>query len=460
MSIRLLVSLLKQQDSQMEYKKFIIMTDSSMRISNLKRRIEQEFAELFPLEKPFICSKLEDQYGYSLSNTALVSELLKSDDRILAVPEDQSRIFLSSTDIREIIFQFSAMQENLSSKLCESSASSYNPIKELLFTIIPLCFVKNPETMHNASIALSKSLHEGNFSMLEDPENNDLLALLVCLLHYLILEYVEKDIIIQNSVVDILEIVSQSKKFVGKFQSVIVLKKLVSSSKSMNSVSKAKLGRLLSYYGKDDGNQENSRENKNNDYSFLYKNRDEMSREGASRTGFKGMDYRANASGNNMRIRSVNVPELISMCQSSDPSINIQGMKTLAKVADPADGSVNDPEFENYVRFFVTSCTNERQSEEFKEAAAECIANLSLREYLRPQIIYNGGIDTLLYMIKNPLWVEGQRMAAKAIVNLTAAKRDLKMKVIADLSDELRKLYRNELDGIVSAYLQTLISGR
>ncbi|OMJ88672.1 hypothetical protein SteCoe_9376 [Stentor coeruleus] len=457
MSIRLLVSLLKQQDSQTEYKKFIIMTDSSMRISNLKRRIEQEFAELFPLEKPFICSKLEDQYGYSLSNTALVSELLKSDDRILAVPEDQSRIFLSSSDIREIIFQFSTMQENLSSKLCDSIASSYNPIKELLFTILPLCFVKNPETMHNATIALSKSLHEGNFSILEDPENNDLLSLLVCLLQYLILEYVEKDIIVQNSIVDILEIVSQSKKFVGKFQSAFILKKLVSSSKSMNSVCKAKLNRLLSYYGKDDGNQ---MESKNNDYSFLYKSRDEISREGASRTGFKGMDYRTNASGNNMRIRSINISELVSMCQSSDPTICSQGMKTLAKVADPSDESVKDPEFENYIRFFVTACTNERQSEEFKEAAAECIANLSLREYLRPQIIYNGGIDTLLYMIKNPLWVEGQRMAAKAIVNLTAAKRDLKMKVIADLSDEIRKLYRNELDSIVSAYLQALISGR
>ena len=43
----------------------------------LKRHIEKEFADLFPHEPTFICAKLEDQFGYSLSNTSFVYELLK-----------------------------------------------------------------------------------------------------------------------------------------------------------------------------------------------------------------------------------------------------------------------------------------------------------------------------------------------------------------------------------------------
>ena len=53
----------------------------------LKREIEKEFSDLFPKEPTFICAKLEDEYGYSLSNSSIVTELLKNGDRIYAIPE-------------------------------------------------------------------------------------------------------------------------------------------------------------------------------------------------------------------------------------------------------------------------------------------------------------------------------------------------------------------------------------
>ena len=53
----------------------------------LKRQIEKEFSDLFPKEPAFICSKLEDEYGYSLSNTSYIYELLKNGDRVYAIPE-------------------------------------------------------------------------------------------------------------------------------------------------------------------------------------------------------------------------------------------------------------------------------------------------------------------------------------------------------------------------------------
>jgi hypothetical protein len=59
----------------------------NLKISMLKRHVEREFADLFPHEPTFICAKLEDEFGYSLSNTSYVSELLKNSDRLFAVPE-------------------------------------------------------------------------------------------------------------------------------------------------------------------------------------------------------------------------------------------------------------------------------------------------------------------------------------------------------------------------------------
>jgi hypothetical protein len=57
----------------------------------LKRLIEKEFADLFPHEPTFICAKLEDEFGYSLSNTSYVNELLKHSDRLTAIAETFSK---------------------------------------------------------------------------------------------------------------------------------------------------------------------------------------------------------------------------------------------------------------------------------------------------------------------------------------------------------------------------------
>ena len=604
MSIKLYVTLLKHQDSQIEYKKLIVMVDTSQRVSMLKRKIEQEFTELFPAEKPFICSKIEDQYGYSLSNSSLVGELLKNDDRLVAVPEEQGKGFVSSTDTRELLSMLSTIQENISSKLSDSALSAYNPIKELLLHLLPLCYVSNPATMHNACIAVSKSLHEGNVSLLDEPEHSDLLVLMANTFQYLVTQYMEQDTVVQRAVLDVLEVASRSKNFAGAFKAGNSVARLMSSSRSMNQNSKARMIKVISNINRgtdswaDEGSavrseaggrppaneysvpnsrdhrpknprepqtnpeaREESRGPKAADSRYKAGTRDYHT--DLQSTGMGGMvtdfilmlapqntnemicfalhslenfvseavdvamqnadlflkcfnliEITTPANFHNIQYnilsslaarmnqqraedvvpkngitrllkafasqterlqpailelfeqclklgrRVIEVPGLISVCLCPYPAINALGMKTLAILADPAEAHVNDAQFENHVRFFVSACTNEKQGQEYRNAAAACVANLSLREYLRPQIIYCGGVDCLLYLVKDGERVEAQRMAAKALVNLTATKRDLKMKVVAELSDEIKKLYRNELDGIVSAYLQTLVSGR
>jgi hypothetical protein len=45
-------------------------------VYELKRKVEREYAELFPSEPPFVVSKIEDASGYALSNNSQVSEVL------------------------------------------------------------------------------------------------------------------------------------------------------------------------------------------------------------------------------------------------------------------------------------------------------------------------------------------------------------------------------------------------
>jgi Cdc14 phosphatase binding protein N-terminus len=71
----------------MDYKRLTLIIEGGARISELKRQIEKEFSDLFPYEPPYIVAKLDDEYGFSLSNNSKVSDFLKFGDRVTALPE-------------------------------------------------------------------------------------------------------------------------------------------------------------------------------------------------------------------------------------------------------------------------------------------------------------------------------------------------------------------------------------
>lgn len=53
--------------------------------------------------------------------------------------------------------------------------------------------------------------------------------------------------------------------------------------------------------------------------------------------------------------------------------------------------------------------------------------------------------------------VEAQRYAAKALVNLSSSKRELRLKVVTELSDLIKLIYRGQIDEIVGSYVQALL---
>jgi len=62
-----------------------------------------------------------------------------------------------------------------------------------------------------------------------------------------------------------------------------------------------------------------------------------------------------------------------------------------------------------------------------------------------------------LQALRDPTNKDGQRIAAKGLCNLTSGKRDIRLQVVAEVADEIKQLYKNELDPVVGAYLQTML---
>jgi len=123
----------------------------------------------------------------------------------------------------------------------------------------------------------------------------------------------------------------------------------------------------------------------------------------------------------------VDVPTLISMI--SCPFVRLQelGVKILAELSDPNVNEFNnyDLQFENHIKFLLETSLSKKKSYDFKNSALTAIANLCLKDSLRPQIVYNSGIETLLFHLRNEENLEGERIAAKGLLNLSIKSSNL-----------------------------------
>jgi hypothetical protein len=76
--VRILVTLRKSYGSSDPYKKMMLVVSGQEKVSGLKRAIEREFMELFPVEPPYVVAKLEDANGFSLSNGSNIADFIQN----------------------------------------------------------------------------------------------------------------------------------------------------------------------------------------------------------------------------------------------------------------------------------------------------------------------------------------------------------------------------------------------
>ena len=117
----------------------------------------------------------------------------------------------------------------------------------------------------------------------------------------------------------------------------------------------------------------------------------------------------------------VDIPTIISMISSPYVKLQELGVKILSILSDPnmVEFQRYDQQFENHIKYLLEISLSRKQSYEFRNYALLSLANLALKDSLRPHIMYNNGIETILFHLRNQENVEGQRIAAKALLNLS-----------------------------------------
>jgi hypothetical protein len=105
--------------------------------------------------------------------------------------------------------------------------------------------------------------------------------------------------------------------------------------------------------------------------------------------------------------RNFDVKSLFALSQTSLPQIQQLGMRALVKMSEISDKDAKNPykqeamrsidaEFENYIPQLVDMSKSGSYNEEIKQNALLVLANLSLRDYLRPQILNHKGMELFL----------------------------------------------------------------
>jgi hypothetical protein len=122
-----------------------------------------------------------------------------------------------------------------------------------------------------------------------------------------------------------------------------------------------------------------------------------------------------------------------------------------------------ESEFENFIPHLIDMSKSPQKypSDFVRFSALQTLANLALRDYLRPQFFSHGAMELFIEVVRNQNaslnTVEAKRIAAKGLVNLVATRKDIRLQVVADLAEEIKLIYRNQLDPVVASYIQTLL---
>ena len=123
----------------------------------------------------------------------------------------------------------------------------------------------------------------------------------------------------------------------------------------------------------------------------------------------------------------IDVSTIISIILSPYTRLHDFAIKALSIMSDPSlsDNLNFEIQFENHMKLLIELTLSKNKSYEFKNLALKTLLNLSLKENLKPQILYNKGLETLIYHLRNEINLEGQRFAAKALLNLSTSSRKI-----------------------------------
>ena len=263
-AIRIYVTLKKEYEGLDDYKKLSIMSNNSMLISELKRKIEKEFVDLFPSEPPYIVAKLEDEKGFSLSNNSLIGEFLMHGDRVYAQPEgiseirsgpggDQVKGLHGGGNSQDLLDMLKNLQSSVLAKLAASDLHMHEDVEDLLNNVIWLGFSMNSTIIHNVWMIMSKILTPFTVQIYDKESNKNLQDLTILLIQYWLNEMWSSDTYLMTHTILIIENLIICPAMWDMLKGSPIIARLLSLSKSSSATgeTKSKIIRIVTSLSKE-----------------------------------------------------------------------------------------------------------------------------------------------------------------------------------------------------------------
>ena len=249
-----------------EYKKMVLMVPGSAPMFELKRKIEREFAELYPQEPPFVVSKLLDSQQYALSGNSRVSDVLMPGDYLTAHPLDQAQKLSGGSNPKEHLLLLQSMQRQVLEKLAvsESLSGSLNDTMNILKMVTPLGLQSSDmSAVRNVALILTKTL---TYDLCQDElfrEDTDdvqvtqdaltLLEVLMLTFEHWATSFLNRDAYLMGLTIGLLEVLVHSVAFWQRLKQSTVLSRLLMQIQDFESEGeiKRKATKCLTALGKD-----------------------------------------------------------------------------------------------------------------------------------------------------------------------------------------------------------------
>ena len=235
-----------------------------MYISELKRRIEKEFVDLFPTEPPYIVAKLEDDKGFSLSNGSVVGEFLQHGDRIYAQPEslsnirgqyarDNTRGLQGGGNSQDLLEMLKNLQTSIVTKLVSSDLRMHEDVEDLLKNLICLGFSTNSKLISDVWTIISRVLTPFNVQVYDKETNRNIQDLTILLIQYWLNEMWNYDTYLMTQTVLILENLVLCPAMWEMLKGSPIVTRLLSLSKSVAATgeTKSKIIKIISSLTRD-----------------------------------------------------------------------------------------------------------------------------------------------------------------------------------------------------------------
>ena len=158
---------------------------------------------------------------------------------------------------------------------------------------------------------------------------------------------------------------------------------------------------------------------------------------------------------------SIDINTIFQILQSNIDDLKMISASQLKRLTD----NVNNPklqgmmlQMEHRLKEFTELLKTRNINIDLLENLIEAYSNICIIDYLKPQIIYMEGDKILIQHLRDQkLSIKARRAAIRGLFKLSTKNRDLKIRILSDLSHEIRLMRNGMIDPVIKSLLLSLV---